>query len=47
MLERNIEISGAFGPLAGKAWRIGLMGVNATPPVVNRLTKNLGQVLGR
>jgi alanine-glyoxylate transaminase/serine-glyoxylate transaminase/serine-pyruvate transaminase len=45
--ERGIEISGAFGPLAGKAWRIGLMGANATPPVVGRLVKNLAQVLGR
>jgi alanine-glyoxylate transaminase / serine-glyoxylate transaminase / serine-pyruvate transaminase len=25
----NIEISGAFGPLAGKVWRIGLMGHNS------------------
>jgi alanine-glyoxylate transaminase / serine-glyoxylate transaminase / serine-pyruvate transaminase len=25
----NIEIGGCFGPLAGKAWRIGLMGHNA------------------
>ena len=41
------EISGAFGPLAGKAWRIGLMGTNATAPVVNRLVKNLAEVLGR
>ena len=47
MLERGIEISGAFGPLAGKAWRIGLMGVNATAPVVDRLVTNLGEVLGR
>jgi alanine-glyoxylate transaminase / serine-glyoxylate transaminase / serine-pyruvate transaminase len=47
MLERGIEISGAFGPLAGKAWRIGLMGVNATIPVVDRLVHNLSEVLGR
>ena len=25
----NIEISGGFGPLAGKVWRIGLMGFSA------------------
>ena len=25
----NIEIAGAFGPLAGKVWRIGLMGFNS------------------
>ena len=47
MLNRGIEISGAFGPLAGKAWRIGLMGVNATPEVVARLVATLGDVLGR
>lgn len=47
MLERGIEISGAFGPLAGKAWRIGLMGANATPLVVKKLTANLKDVLGR
>ena len=29
MLERGIEISGGFGPLAGKVWRIGLMGFSA------------------
>ncbi len=47
MLDRGIEISGAFGPLAGKAWRIGLLGANATAPVVDRLVKNLTEVLGR
>jgi len=45
--KRGIEIAGAFGPLAGKAWRIGLMGVNATAPAVYRLVQNLGEVLGR
>ena len=47
MRDRGIEISGAFGPLAGKAWRIGLMGANATPEVVDRLVSNLGEVLAR
>ena len=47
MLEKGIEISGAFGPLAGKAWRIGLMGTNATAPVVNRLLAAFEDVLGR
>ncbi len=47
MLERGIEISGAFGPLAGKAWRIGLMGTNATAPVVEKLVSNLKDVLSR
>ncbi len=47
MLERGIEISGAFGPLAGKAWRIGLMGTNATAPVVKQLVHNLKEVMDR
>jgi alanine-glyoxylate transaminase/serine-glyoxylate transaminase/serine-pyruvate transaminase len=25
----NIEIAGGFGPLAGKVWRIGLMGYSS------------------
>lgn len=29
LLRQGIEIAGGFGPLAGKAWRIGLMGYNA------------------
>jgi alanine-glyoxylate transaminase/serine-glyoxylate transaminase/serine-pyruvate transaminase len=29
--ERGIEISGGFGPLAGKVFRIGLMGYGSTP----------------
>ena len=45
MRDRGIEISGGFGPLAGKVWRIGLMGTNATPDVVDRLVTNLAEVL--
>jgi alanine-glyoxylate transaminase/serine-glyoxylate transaminase/serine-pyruvate transaminase len=45
--ERGVEISSGFGPLAGKVWRIGLMGNNATPQVVDRLVATLGDVLGR
>jgi len=38
LLERHdIEIGAGLGPLAGKAWRIGLMGVNARRDVVDRL----------
>lgn len=47
MLERGIEIGGGFGPLKGKAWRVGLMGTNATGEVVDRLIEELGSVLGR
>ncbi|HEX9633097.1 MAG TPA: alanine--glyoxylate aminotransferase family protein [Gemmatimonadales bacterium] len=45
MLERGIEIGGGFGPLKGKAWRVGLMGANATSEVVDRLLGELGEVL--
>jgi alanine-glyoxylate transaminase/serine-glyoxylate transaminase/serine-pyruvate transaminase len=47
MRDRGIEISGGFGPLAGRVWRIGLMGTNAMPEVADRLVANLGEVLGR
>jgi alanine-glyoxylate transaminase / serine-glyoxylate transaminase / serine-pyruvate transaminase len=30
LMEMDVEISGGFGPLAGKTWRVGLMGTNAT-----------------
>lgn len=37
LLEReSIEIGGGLGPLAGKVWRIGLMGENATTATVDR-----------
>lgn len=45
MLERGIEIGGGFGPLKGKVWRVGLMGTNAVPAVVDRLIGELGEVL--
>jgi alanine-glyoxylate transaminase/serine-glyoxylate transaminase/serine-pyruvate transaminase len=45
MLDRGIEIGGGFGPLKGKVWRVGLMGTNATPAVVDRLLGELGAVL--
>lgn len=47
MLERGIEIGGGFGPLKGKAWRVGLMGANANPAIVDRLLTTLGEVTGR
>jgi alanine-glyoxylate transaminase/serine-glyoxylate transaminase/serine-pyruvate transaminase len=34
--EFGIEIGGGLGPLAGKIWRIGLMGENATTATVDR-----------
>jgi alanine-glyoxylate transaminase/serine-glyoxylate transaminase/serine-pyruvate transaminase len=45
LLERNIEISGGFGPLKGKTWRVGLMGVNADTRRIGRLLGALEEVL--
>ena len=41
----KIEIGAGLGPLAGKIWRIGLMGHTARPENVTRLLKALGEVL--
>jgi alanine-glyoxylate transaminase/serine-glyoxylate transaminase/serine-pyruvate transaminase len=41
LLELGIEIAGGFGPLAGKTWRIGLMGVNANQGAIHRLLSGL------
>jgi alanine-glyoxylate transaminase/serine-glyoxylate transaminase/serine-pyruvate transaminase len=46
LLDRGIEIAGGFGPLKGKTWRIGLMGVNADPSRIDRLLGALEEVLG-
>jgi alanine-glyoxylate transaminase/serine-glyoxylate transaminase/serine-pyruvate transaminase len=46
LLDRGIEIAGGFGPLKGKTWRIGLMGVNADPARIDRLLGGLEEVLG-
>jgi alanine-glyoxylate transaminase/serine-glyoxylate transaminase/serine-pyruvate transaminase len=43
----NIEIGGCFGPLAGKAWRIGLMGRNARREHVALLLTALDAGLSR
>ncbi|MFB2978807.1 alanine--glyoxylate aminotransferase family protein [Microseira sp. BLCC-F43] len=43
--EYNIEIGGGLGELAGKVWRIGLMGYNSRPESVDRLLSALGEVL--
>ena len=45
MLARGIEISGGFGPLKGKTWRVGLMGVNADEERIARLLGALEEVL--
>jgi len=45
LLEHNIEIGGGLGDLAGKVWRIGLMGANSYPDKVDTLLEALNQVL--
>jgi alanine-glyoxylate transaminase/serine-glyoxylate transaminase/serine-pyruvate transaminase len=41
----NIEIAGGLGELAGKVWRIGLMGFNSRPENVTLLLEALSEVL--
>jgi alanine-glyoxylate transaminase/serine-glyoxylate transaminase/serine-pyruvate transaminase len=45
LLDRGIEISGGFGPLKGKTWRVGLMGTNADKARIERLLGSLEEVL--
>ncbi len=43
--EFNLEIAGGFGPLAGKVWRIGLMGFSSRKENVALLATALRQIL--
>lgn len=45
LTEHNIEIGGGLGELAGKVWRVGLMGYNSKPESCDRLIAALKQVL--
>jgi alanine-glyoxylate transaminase / serine-glyoxylate transaminase / serine-pyruvate transaminase len=45
LVDHDIEIGAGLGPLAGKIWRIGLMGHTACPPNVERLLVALRTVL--
>lgn len=45
--EHGIEIGAGLGPLAGKIWRIGLMGASSRPDAVDRVLAALSQALGR
>jgi alanine-glyoxylate transaminase / serine-glyoxylate transaminase / serine-pyruvate transaminase len=45
LLEHDIEIGGGLGELAGKVWRVGLMGYNSRTENVDRLINALKQVL--
>jgi len=44
--EYGIEIAGGFGPLKGKAWRVGLMGYSSSERNVHYLLAALGEILG-
>ncbi len=43
--DHHIEIGGGLGPLAGKIWRIGIMGHTARKENVDRLVKGLKEIL--
>jgi len=45
LLEHNIEVGGGLGELAGKVWRVGLMGYNSRPESVEKLVNALRKVL--
>jgi len=47
MLEKGIEMGGGLGPLAGKVWRIGVMGYNADPKRIDLFLKGLAECLDR
>ena len=44
-MKQNIFISGGLGPLRGKTIRIGTMGTQAEPEVVDRLVRAMGAVI--
>ncbi|HEX3874755.1 MAG TPA: alanine--glyoxylate aminotransferase family protein [Solirubrobacteraceae bacterium] len=46
LLGHGIEISGGLGPLAGKVWRIGVMGIGAELDPQRRLVAALSEILG-
>lgn len=43
----SIEVGGGLGELAGKVWRVGLMGYNSQPQNVDTLLEALAQVLAQ
>jgi len=47
LTEHQIEIGAGLGPLAGKIWRVGLMGHTARPENVERFLKALKTTLVR
>jgi alanine-glyoxylate transaminase/serine-glyoxylate transaminase/serine-pyruvate transaminase len=43
--EFSIEIGGGLGPLAGKIWRVGLMGASSTPRLIVLLLAALDKAM--
>ena len=43
--EFNIEVGAGLGPLKGKIWRVGLMGENSRPEVVQKFLSTFRRVL--
>ena len=46
LTRHGIEVSGGLGPLAGRVWRIGVMGEGARPEPQGRLVEAVAAVLG-
>src|SRR5205085_3959628 len=47
LLDAGIEMGGGLGALAGKVWRVGVMGYNANVERVERFVDALGQAFTR
>ena len=45
LLDRGVEMGGGLGTLAGKVWRVGVMGYNAQVATVERFIEALGEAL--
>jgi alanine-glyoxylate transaminase/serine-glyoxylate transaminase/serine-pyruvate transaminase len=46
LLEYGIEVSGGLGPLAGRVWRIGVMGIGAAHEPQRRLVTAVAEIFG-
>ena len=44
LVDHGIEVGAGLGPAAGKIWRVGLMGTNATIETADRVIAALGEV---
>ncbi len=45
LLALGVEMGGGLGQLAGKVWRVGVMGYNAQPATVERFLDKLGEAM--